>query len=48
MQSASLTLAYEQLRREATQLAGELGDTVQRATVYRHIFRASQGNPRFR
>ncbi len=47
MHSASLAFEYEHLHHEATQLAGGLRDLAQRATVYRHIFRASQGNHAF-
>jgi hypothetical protein len=47
MHSASLASEYEQLHEEATQLAGGLRDLAQRATVYRHVFRASQGNHAF-
>lgn len=44
MHDHTLTAAYESLHREATLLAGGLGDLARRAAVYRHIYRASQGN----
>jgi hypothetical protein len=47
MRLATLTAAHQQLEREATRLSGEKGDFVQRAAVYRQIFRAAQGNHAF-
>lgn len=42
--SDHLATAYLDLTREATRLAGGLTDLAQRATVYHHLFRASEGN----
>ena len=44
MKTASLASTCEQLREEATTLAGGLTDLAQRAAVYRHVYRASRGN----
>ena len=44
MRFHSLTAAHDRLREEASELAGGLNDLAQRATLYRRIFRASQGN----
>jgi hypothetical protein len=44
---ADLRAAHERLFREATVLAGNLGDLAQRATVYHHVFQASGGNHAF-
>jgi hypothetical protein len=42
-----LQSVYQALQAEATALAGGLADLAQRATVYHHVFRASQGNHAF-
>ena len=47
MSVANLRNHYQQLRQEATQLAGGLTDLAQRATVYRHLFLASGRNHAF-
>lgn len=44
MPAAQLQQVYDQLRREARQLAGGLTELAQRATVYHHVFRESGGN----
>lgn len=44
MADQCLQTAYDQLKNEATRLAGGLTDLSQRATVYHHIYRASGGN----
>lgn len=44
MTDFALQTAYEELKAEATTLAGGLTDLSQRATVYHHIYRASGGN----
>lgn len=45
--SASLVKHWIALRAEAEELAGGLTDLIQRATVYRQIWRQSQGNHAF-
>lgn len=47
MTSEKLREDYDQLQREAVQLAGGLTDLSQRATVYRHLFLTSNGNHTF-
>jgi hypothetical protein len=42
--SVSMESAIASLRREATALAGSLGDLAQRASVYHHMFEHSGGN----
>jgi hypothetical protein len=44
MRNLPLADAYQRLHGEATRLAGGPSDFAQRAAVYRHLFRASQGN----
>ncbi len=44
MTDVSLKTAYDDLLAEATTLAGGLTDLSQRATVYHHLYRASEGN----
>jgi hypothetical protein len=41
---AAIEEVHADLQREATQLAGGLTDAVQRAAVYRHMYRVSGGN----
>jgi hypothetical protein len=44
MTDATLRNAYDDLKSEATTLAGGLTDLAQRATVYHHLYKASGGN----
>lgn len=44
MSRSSLEQSRQQLQQEARQLAGELGDLCQRATVYHQLYHASGGN----
>ena len=44
---AELHAAYNDLRTEATRLAGGLTDLAQRATVYHHVYQDSGGNHLF-
>lgn len=47
MHSENLQECHDQLKAEATHLAGELTDLSRRAAVYRHLFLASGGNHAF-
>jgi hypothetical protein len=47
MNQQQLSDAFEELKQEATELAGGLNDLTQRATVYHHMFLDSKGNHAF-